>query len=100
MTYNNNGPIYSNLGSKIGCIGAEPIDCLCTWYWYDWDLEPKGSSWPGAYGWYGNNTCGNCFVPGTPENEYQDQMPCGQCDVPTISGTANDQIAYTPCYHN
>ncbi len=93
-----NEPIYSVLTTK-GCTGSEG-SCLCTWYYYDYELEPKGSSWPGAYGWYGNNTCTNCFVPGTPENEYQDQLPCGYCDPPTISGTANDQITYTPCYRN
>jgi hypothetical protein len=96
MTYDNNGPIYSNLLNKTGCTG----DCQCEFYWYDYDLEPRGDSWPGAYGWYGNNTCGNCYVPGTPENDYNDQIPCGYCDSPSFDGTANGQIEYTPCYRD
>jgi len=87
--------IYSNLSTKNNaCTG----NCQCTWYWYDYDLEPKGSSFPGAYGWYGENICSssNCYI--TPANEGDQPVICNWCDVPSFDGTANDQVEYTQCY--
>ena len=89
-------PIYSILTSK-GCVG----DCQCTWYWYDYNLgDTTQYGMPGMYGWYGSNTCGSCFVPGTPENDYSDQIGCSQCDWPSFDGTTQEQMAQTPCYRS